>query len=283
MEDAGDSGFANGLTAMQREVMDRRLQGEDVEIVNTRLPDGSRRMEIKQVGEVSEPKEVTADEAISMYGAEAPIEELRSLDEVLDTEKAEAAAAPAPVEEPAGAPGSAGDAWVCEMCGHKRGDPVYVPTAADKQFFVETVFGDTPFEKAFEFLGGNLVVRCVAPDREALDVGFRLLQWAFEKDRLRLAVEEKEYYTRIHAAMMVDSMTLGGKAVSFERIRPPRSWSKMAMGEYAEMFDAVLARIGEFGNRYPFVAMATAQFLGVYNELVVHALDENFWTGVSRA
>lgn len=284
-----DSGFSNGLTAMQREVMERNRNGERVEMVTTKLADGSRKVEIREVTEPTipqAPKEVSVEDAVKMYAADSDngtpeISDLPELDEVLEEENN--APPPTPIPDPSASNDIVTEEWVCEMCGHKHGDPVYAPTPADKQFFVESIFGGTSFERIFEYMGGGMQIHCVAPERTTLDVAYKLLQWSFRHEKLFTADEEKEYYTRIHAAMMVTSVSYKDRTIRFDRIVPEKTWSKMETEDYEELFQKVVARIEEFGTRYPFIAMATAQFLGIYNELVVHALDENFWTGVSQA
>jgi hypothetical protein len=270
--------------------MERKRKGDDVVMTTTKLPDGGRKVAIESVTTQDALNSipgatVLADEQVAASTEEIPdTEGLPSLAEILVAEDKN----PEPVvtdvrNEPAAAPKTPVIA-VCAACGHKHGDPLPEVTETDKRYFVESLLGARAFEKTYTFLGGGLGIGYMMPTRENADTGYKLLQWcARVKGTVVTETDERDMNAKIAVAMSVHHVEVGGSHKLRPPVVPAKHWLDMEAADYEVLLTAVMDRVKEMDKKYPFAALGAVKFYALYNFLVMHALDENFWTGVSLA
>lgn len=287
--DMSDSGLNKGLTRLQRELLDRKRRGENVQLVSEPAPDGGRVVTVQSLEEVAETLPGVGDvddtsvfEAAASAGEET--EPVVDLAEAMVEAKREVEEAAQEVDE-VGAPAAPEE---CPRCGFKRGDDVEQPTDEDKQYFVEVLLGDNKkFEKSYSFVGGNLHVHYLMPDQDTRDAGYKVLLWMEDTRKIMTRSEQQDYYVRWSVATSVEALFVGrgddARVTEFETIKSSVPATELKPEQLEELYNGMMNRIKELGNRYPFAAQGVKRFFDLNNTLALNALNENFWTGVSLA
>lgn len=261
----------DGITPMEREYIERRRNGDNVEVTAERTPSGDPIVSLKLV-EREEPA-----------ASDQPAASIRPLDGLTLGDIRRLVEGPTPVQAPITTQAPAAQPEVvnepkkdvepelkfCEMCGWQSGKAVeFIPTEDDKEEFIRSVLGSRGFERIVTRLGGKLKMRFISPTLADED---RILEQLRVEETSGVITTPEMWWTKLRryrAAVMLVEI----------RLDTPRVFKPVA--EFAEVLDVVSDRFDDMpAHLLSLVLQGLQETDGVYSYLVRRASQPDFWGG----